>query len=321
MKGWARPRQRVRRDKPRAVRAAEDALGRVLERYEAATPAAIHRIDLDRFLVETSAVQLGEDDEDAPAIRLCRLARAARACVDPDAQPGGWLALERILDRAQAIAGRERVDVLVTTALLAGTCASGHDEQPHDPAPVAVRIRRDAYAAVHAALADSPEHAGALEALGRLVFEDPERDTAEALDAFLRAEPGGAPLVRYFVACCLQDLGRFTEALAAYDRVDAAAFQRRGEAWRREVFLENRAFCALRAGELERAEIEMTALLDRWEKSLHLALDAPLVSLVQAGAGPFYRTLGARVRRLCVYIEDRALVKMFDTLRQENATR
>ncbi len=321
MKGWARPRVRKNRGRGRPKRAAEDALGRVLDRYAQAAPASVNRIDLDRFLVETSQVQLGSDEELAPAERLRRLARAAAACVEPEVQPEGWLALKRICSRARSIAERARVEVLVTTAALAGACASGHDEQPHDPAPVAVRIRRDAYEAIHAALAEAPDHPGANEVYGRLAFEDPERDTEEALEAFERAEAGGAPLVTYFVACCLQDLGRFDEALAAYDRVDAGAFERQGEAWRREVFLENRAFCALRAGEVERAEIELTALLDRWEKNLSLALDAPLVSLVAAGAGPFYVTLGARIRRLCVHVEDRALVKMFDTLRQQNATR
>ena len=108
------------------------------------------------------------------------------------------------------------------------------------------------------------------------------------------------------------------ELLATYDAVDVGAFDRVGEPWRREIFLENRAFCALRAGEVERAEREFTALVDRWEKDLSLALDAPLVSLVAAGAGPFRNSLGPRVRRLCVHVEDRGLVKLFDTLRHAN---
>ncbi|MEQ9502640.1 MAG: hypothetical protein RIT81_37560 [Deltaproteobacteria bacterium] len=315
IKGWARPRGRQKKRPPREV--ATDPIGAELLSYAVKSPAEVNRIDLDRFLVETSAEQLGS--RAAPVERLLRLAMVAVRCTETEAQPEGWLALKRICDRARQIAKREVVDVLVTTANLAGACASGRDEEPHDPDPVAVRIRRDAYAAVHEALSIEPDHEAAHEVLGRIAFEDPERDTTDALDAFLRA--GSSPLVTYYVACCEQELGRFADALATYDRVDVGAFDRMGESWRREVFLENRAFCAWRAGDLERAEVEFRALVDRWEKDLSLALDAPLVSLVAAGAGPFRDSLGPRVRRLCVHVEDRGLVKLFDTLRQEHDSR
>lgn len=284
------------------------------ERFAAPSIQTIAKIDLVRFVRETGQVEL------PPAERLRLLARHVEdRCTSVDDQPGGWVALARIYDQARQLASKptEEVEVLRSRALAAYHCQNGHDETPGDVSPVASRIRRAAYEAVHAALSIDDSRADLHELLGSIVYADPDGDTNDALSAFEAALAYDAAnlYARFFSALALQDLERWSDALAAYDAVPSSFFDPKARRWRREVFLENRAFCALKAGEIERAEREMTALLDRYEKNLDLARDAPLVSLVQAATGPFYESLGARVRRLCVNVEDRTLVKMFDELR------
>jgi len=70
------------------------------------------------------------------------------------------------------------------------------------------------------------------------------------------------------------------------------------KAWRLVHLLEQRAYCRLRGGEFDRAQLEFEGLLERWERDPQLAGEAWGWHLAEVARGPLREVLFARVRRL-----------------------
>lgn len=104
-------------------------------------------------------------------------------------------------------------------------------------------------------------------------------DEAIALDP----EHGWARLYR---AHCLHDLKRWREAVAAYDAVPRDAFKG-PVSWRMDLLVEQQAFCALRAGEMDVARTGYETILKRYEAQPHLAQWGDLWYLSPAASDAF----------------------------------
>jgi tetratricopeptide (TPR) repeat protein len=269
---------------------------------------AIKTIELPRYLAQTEEIELPV----AERLRLLALHVEREACAAP--QPRGWSGLRRIYDLAlkSATSDDERDAVLYSLAASAQRCAGslhgdghGHgddhaddhadDDQADDDhaddrggQDPRRRILDEGYAAA-GELAQSTGAVGeARELLGVLTYFDPEGDIEAAIEHFGAAieqghTSGWAPFYR---ACALHDLERWGEALAAYDLIEAEWFVGPQLSWRYEAYLDQRAWCALQAGERERAIEEFRALITRYVDNPELRQDAWAECLREASAGP-----------------------------------
>lgn len=268
---------------------------------------AIKAIDLERFLQQTAGITL------APAERLRQLAIRVEAVACAAPQPRGWSGLRRIYDLAlKSAEGSDegsavRDAVLRSLALSAQRCADTIGEDARDEvAERARRIREEGYAAADQ-LARSTDAVGqARELLGALTYFDPAGDVEVALEHFGAAIDHGhlAGWAPFYRACALHDLARWPEALAAYDAIPAEWFADPERAWRYEVYLDQRAWCALQAGQRERAVKEFLALIARYLDDPELREDAWAEYLREAAAGPLKAELAAAAEPLWALLDE-----------------
>ncbi len=108
--------------------------------------------------------------------------------------------------------------------------------------------------------------------LGRHLYEHMQ-DAATALGHFDRAIELGSRdgLTLLYRARSLQDLGRWEEALAAYDDVPLAQFDKPWLSWRVHFLVEERATCLYFAGHRDASRNQFMRIIDRYEKQPALA--------------------------------------------------
>lgn len=286
-----RAKQRRRNDRATAVptehgvRCALEA--HLAKRFSALTIEEVERLDLNGYLRETSAIALEAWE------RLRYLAIELELAVPLGLR--GWRALKRIYDEAGRLAGDDdaRTNVLHSTSISAHALIAGQEDDQ--------RLWRAAYDAAFGAIALSPLNASCHALLAHHRYHDSVTpkggldacllDCARAIELDPRA---GWP--RYHRAFALRDLGRFAEALAAFDEINLGLFDNRPH--RRELILESRAYCRLRSGDREGAINEFRALLARYERDPSLARDASWLDLVDVATGELVDELGARTKGL-----------------------
>jgi tetratricopeptide (TPR) repeat protein len=222
-------------------------------------------LDLRAYVRESASFEL------APAERLRLLAvyldenglvRSGRPLAD-------WQVFSRIYAEAERL-GPQHSWVFHAKALtaveLAGTC------QREDAARS--RLLAIATRSIHAALELDPSDADNHYTHGYVLYCTEAVEASEALHAFeaaLALDPKHA-WAQLYRAHCLQDLERWADAVEAYARVDAAGFVGHG-AWRMELLREQRAYCLLRAGDLEGAQAAFEEVLHRRERAIERGED------------------------------------------------
>jgi tetratricopeptide (TPR) repeat protein len=199
--------------------------------------AETERIDLDAFLRETDRIAI----DPAERLRLLAVEIESKAC--------GWGALERVYQRALQRAPNDPW-VNASRGISAAFVVHALSLSPDKVA----RLQREAYRSLTRAVDLDPNDAQISYALGHTVsMDDSIEDTAaqeQALEHFDRAlaiDPNHA-WARLYRAHCLQDLGRWNEAIEAYDRVPRAAFMG-PKSWRIHRLAEQLAWCRLQAGD------------------------------------------------------------------------
>jgi tetratricopeptide (TPR) repeat protein len=268
---------------PQDLRAAFDAW--LAAQVSAPDAAQVERIDLRAFLATASEVT-----RLAPVEVLRRLAihLESELAWTGEQVLRSWLAVDRVYRAALRIEPRD-VDVHdsrgITAQAFAAACMNL--EGAWSDAQAGRRILAVAHGAAAVARELLPDDPYSAHRIGKILYDDPDGAVADALTWFERALALD-PLhgwSRLFRAHCLQDVGRWAEAAAAYHALDAAFFVEE-RAWRYEFVLEACAHCRLEAGELAAAEAAFDALLMRWESNPHLAREAWGRYIERAAAGP-----------------------------------
>ncbi len=216
-------------------------------------------------------------------------------------QPRSWLALDRIYLAALRF-NPDDIWLHDSRGLSACNCAEVLDrksEQEWINSKVRQRMMKVAHQAAKTARELAPNDVRVLYTTGYLHYFDPDHSPKEALSYYeqaLQIDPQHDWSLLYR-AHCFQDLELWTQAAEAYSQVNPAFFVGY-RTWRYEHLLEQRAYCWLRAGEIERAQKEFESLLTRWEKNSHLAQKAWAVHIVEAAQGPLHEVLYSRILAL-----------------------
>jgi tetratricopeptide (TPR) repeat protein len=279
-----RARQRRRLDAhPVEPRDPDADIERWLHAHAPRDVASVESLSTTAYLRATGHVALLPDER----LRLLAVAVEPALLDTHDDLVRAWLAIDRMYEAAVSLGGHD-ASVHRSRAVTARRFA-----ERIDPDASSTRIRRAAYRACELARAVAPASPDPEHTLARLRYGDPDVPRAAALESFDRAlelDPQHAWSLLYR-AHCLHDLERWSEAAVAYDAVPLAFFVG-ARAWRYEHLLEQRAWCVLRAGELERAAAELDALLTRWERNPHLAREAwglHVIEAVDGAMGPRFR--------------------------------
>ncbi len=252
---------------------------------------ALERLDLRGFLQRTGDLPI------EPSERLRRLAIELEWIgMREGEQPRAWLALDRIYAAAHRLDPNAWL-VLHSRGISATECATLGDP----PAAARRRILDAGARAFHDARALVPDEHDVAYSMGQLLYRDPDASCEDALRWFRRALEGNETPDRawaqLYVAHCLHDLERYEEAMVAYARVDAHAFDGPRQ-WRYALLLEQHAECRLLAGDIAGAEAEFLRLVERYE-SLPVLEDALLSRhMVEPMRGPLRDRLGDRVAAL-----------------------
>ncbi len=272
-------RRRDRSARPHGASDPRQQLARWIEgRLSPLSDSALAGLDLEALLRETWSVQLPN------AERLRRVAIWLERHPSFAHDRRSWAGLHRVYLRAL----REAPDEPWIHASL-GISASEVAERVHRRTPA---LARRLHAIAHGALARAcrldAHDAQIANAQGQCLYADPDRDVTEALDAFERAvgiDPAHG-WARLYLAHCLHDLRRWSEAAAAYDAVGGAAFSG-PSSWRLHLRVEQRGLCRLRAGDVPGAFDDLRCILARYEAQPHLARWGRLAYLRQAADEAF----------------------------------
>lgn len=215
-------------------------------------------MSLNAYLAATGHIEL------SPAERLRQLAIE----VEPDfAANSSWDELKRIYVSALRFEP-EHAWLHASMGISCGVFAE-HAEWDSD-ARKSERLTTEAEACFRRAEAlDTEDDAHIRYAHGKLLM-GVDRNRALALfDGALALEPDHA-WSRLYRAHCLHDLQRWPAAVAAYEAVPRDAFKG-PVSWRMDLLVEQQAFCAWRAGELDLARAGFETILKRYEAQPHLA--------------------------------------------------
>jgi tetratricopeptide (TPR) repeat protein len=240
--------------------------------------AAIEALDWTAYLRDTSHIEL------PPGERLRRLAIELEDEAASAPMPRGFLALARLYDAARELGSAEADTSL---AIAAHACAGWEDT----PSVHSIRVKgtqaaRRAIAARDDALAHY--------VLGLFLYgEHALADALASFDATLARDPM-LEWARLYRAHCLHDAERWSEAVAAYDAVNPAAFTG-PTVWRYDLLREQRAFCRLMAGDREGALADFERLLALYEKEPHRMQPLTLGDLRRAATRELAPELGDRV--------------------------
>ena len=229
---------------------------------DARAEAELERLDLRAFLQASAGFDV------PPEERLRRLAIALERRVCFDRAMRDWAALDRVY--AHALQLRPEEPSLHASRSIS---ASRLAEDAGDPGDVE-RLVRMSGESLQRALALDPDDAELryLDGYHRYLHRvGSTEDALAALDRALELD-GAHGFARLYRAHCLHDLGRFEEAVAAYDEVPRDAFEGPTR-WRMDLLVEQRAQCRARAGDLDGARAELEAALARYEREPHLAAD------------------------------------------------
>jgi tetratricopeptide (TPR) repeat protein len=168
---------------------------------------------------------------------------------------------------------------------------------------------RQAVHAARTAIDCDPMDADGHYALGRVLYwHDPceREDALRSFEEATRLDPDHQ-WARLYVAHCLHDLERWSEASDAYGRVSLSAFDG-PTGWRRELLREQRAYCMLRSGRRDEALAAFADVVRRRESAFDRTEDQLLSDtlfvypylLEEAAAGELSVELGERVAALLV---------------------
>lgn len=240
-------------------------------------PEAVARLDLDRFLASTSGIAL------APEERLRQLAIFLESHGRAD---GAWL--DRIYEAALRLAPDDALVWHSRSITAKQTSLASRGAR-------ASRWRARARRALDRANELAPDDVHVRYSLGKWAYFL-GRGAEEALPLFERAldvapRDGWALLYR---AHCLHDLGRWDEAVRAYDAVRLDTFEG-NHAWLVDVVLEDVSYCRLQAGDEPGALAGFERLLTRLERDPQRAFAMPLPFLRRAANGALREQLGTRV--------------------------
>jgi tetratricopeptide (TPR) repeat protein len=285
----AKTRHRFDRDGARttATSTARDELSRWLgtRAFDKESIDALEALDLTAYLRDTAhiAIDAGE--------RLRQLAIAVETRLATSAMPRGFLALERIYTEVRGM-GAEQAET--SFAIGAHSCVELGCDDVEGPVPRAILAKAEQ--AAHRAIAARDDDANAHYMLGSILYK--RGDMTGALAAFTDATKREAKMgwAELFRAHCLHDLKRWEEAAAAYDVVDASAFDG-PTAWRWILSREQRAACLLMAGRRDEALSAFDAVLTQYEREPH-RMQGLHTDLEAAAKGELAPELGARVAAL-----------------------
>jgi tetratricopeptide (TPR) repeat protein len=163
----------------------------------------------------------------------------------------------------------------------------------HDIVPAAARrdLLTEAARVAGEAIALDPGDADLYYALGLALYADEERVVDDAEHAFRRAtelDPEHAP-ARLYLGHCLEDRGRWSEALEQFRGVDearlGAAFDG-AQPWRIGRLREAMATCLLELGRMAEAEHAVELFLDYAERAAPDDLESPEHLAARAGLLP-----------------------------------
>lgn len=289
-------RRRAERDKQETLPPVAKLTAWIVDHIDTRRVEPVETLNVRQYLSDTSDVAL------EPAERLRRLAMFLEdELVGMSEQPRAWLAVDRIYEAALRIAPSNAAvhDSRAISALSFAELCGGLIQGARRKSAVRRSIMRVAYFSAHEAIRLSAADPDAQYLMGYLLYMDPDHSPGEAIGWFegaleLAPTHGWSRLYR---AHCLHDLERWHEAAEAYDAVDPA-FLVGHRAWRLEHMLEQRAWCRLKAGDIDAAQAEFDALLARWERNPHLVRDAWGVDIAEAAKGPLKDGLLTRLRAL-----------------------
>jgi hypothetical protein len=297
-KGKDRPRwrskERHRHDALPPAEAPDDFDAWLQARFAKTSVDAIERLDLTEYLRDSKGF---EARGWRPTERLRKLAIALESEMIGEAQPRGWLAVERIYALGSTL-DPDDVELEISRAITAERLASIVDDERAKE-----RILSAGRDSANRALAIEPNNPSAHASLGMLEYSTKgHASIGRALESFERALSFDSPFpqiqwARLYRAHCLHDLERWAAAVEAYSAVDPAFFVR-DLAWRYDLLREQRAFCLLKAGDRARAAEEFLALVTRYEAQPELARWQMLQYLRAAAAGELQSELAARVEVL-----------------------
>lgn len=286
----ARDRATKRRRDRRAVGPTPDDHERLDEwietRLDEQTDEELERLDLTGFLRSTAHYDV------TPEERLRQLAIALESRVYFRSRRRRWATIDRVYQ--QAIRLQPQDWVLHSSRSIS---ASYLAESATDPRDVE-RLVRQSDESLRRALKLEPEDAELHYLAGHHTYVHRTGTTEDAMAEFRHAidlDPSHG-FARLYLAHGLHDLGRFEEAVLAYDKVPKAAFQ--GPiSWRMDLLVEQRAQCRAKSGDLEGARADFERALARYEREPHLAYYTTPQYRHWAAEGPF-PDLADRVEQL-----------------------
>lgn len=259
-----RAQLRSRLDKKQPVNNT-DSLNDLLSWFEnnivTSDPAKIESINVKNFLYATSNIRLVSEE------RLRNLAIFLEENVCKEMRT--WLAIDRIYCAATNINAND-IRLHHSRALTAHLFHEILDNSKNKK-----RIQEVAFNAIDSALAIDETDVESLYLKGTLYYFSNEHSKNKALkchDQALSIDPQHAWSLLYR-AHCLHDLQNWHEAAEAYSKIKASFFCG-NQAWRYEIFLEQKAYCCFKAGQKNKALREFSCLIDRWKKDENLCKEA-----------------------------------------------
>ena len=298
----SRAKQRSRLDRHRDAKRGPPPAFALTEQLEATVPRDppdLHSFDVTDYLRRTAESGLPA----AERLRQLAVFLDVERHVTASATRAGWSVLRRIYDEAARLDPR---DAWVRCSRAASALGALVLLQPGDP--FRARLWREALHSARAAVDLDPADAHAHYLLGKVHYWHEPAQPALALASFeeaTRREPGHA-WARLYTAHCLHDLERWAEAADAYGQVDRGVFTGPSGGWRRELMLEQRAYCLLRGGRRAEAVVAFTEVIRRREEAFERGED-PLESdalfilpklLVEAASTDLRSEIGDRARAL-----------------------
>jgi tetratricopeptide (TPR) repeat protein len=213
-------------------------------------------VDIERYLHDTEAYSTSASE------RLRQLAIYMSEHGKTGDPADDWAPLRKIYERAHELDPNDP-SVLSSWGISATNYAKDADNENDRNS-----ILADAEAAHKKAAALDPRNADIAYALGTTLYADKGRDVSEALQWFQRALELQSDhyMAQMYVGHCLQDMGKWKEALEAYLHVDQDMLAREWPAWRSAKLKAQIALCHLRVGARHAASEAFVKLLNDLEK-------------------------------------------------------